>query len=234
MSALAALPMYDWPETRGATDAAYAALRAHVPALPPALTRPRDMRALEALWRDPALLLAQACWGPIGRGLGAHVAVLAQPDYSDVPGGRGMFYRSAVVAREGNACALPAAPGAALSRSPRGQAAINARDSLSGALAPAEDLGMPDLAAKAIVTGSHRASVRAVAEGRADWAAVDCRSWALAQAHDPAARMLVVIGWTAERVGLPFITSRNTAAPLRARLREALVALGAHAPACAS
>ncbi len=229
MSALAALPMYDWPEARAQTDRLYAALRARVPELPPELTRPADATALHALWRDPALVLAQTCWGPMGQGLAAHVMVLAQPDYGDVPGGRGVFYRSALVARDGKICPVPTSPDAAL---PEGLAqmrlAINGADSLSGALAPVADAEISLEGAQ--VTGSHRASVRAVAEGRADMAAIDCRSWAMARAHEPAAGALRVIGWTAERAGLPFITSRHTPAALRARLTDALVALGAHAP----
>ena len=233
MSPRAALPMYDWPEARAATDRFFNALRAHVPELPAALTRPSDTAALHARWRDPALLLAQTCWGPMGQGLAAHVTVLAQPDYSDVPGGRGVFYRSALVARDGAACPVPATPGPVLPEGlARRRLAINGADSLSGALALVADAGVSLQGAR--VTGSHRASIRAVAEGGADLAAIDCRSWALALEHEPAARALRVIGWTAERPGLPFITSRHTPAPLRARLTDALVALGAHAPARAA
>jgi ABC-type phosphate/phosphonate transport system substrate-binding protein len=235
MSALAALPMYDWPETRGTVEAFYLALRESVPELPPQLSRPETEVALDALWRDPALLLAQSCWGPMRHGLSEHVEVLAQPTYDDVPGGRGIFYRSAIVMRGGPARRPPQGAGPAL---PQGlstlRPAINGPRSLSGAIAPAEDLSDPGLAARALVTGSHRASVRAVAEGRADFAAIDCRSWALALAHEPAARGLTVAGWTALRPGLPFITSRRTPSGLRARLAAALVELGAERPALAA
>lgn len=231
MTPLAALPMYDWPEERSAIDARYARLRARVPELPEALARPADAAALMALWRDPRLLLAQTCWGPLAAGLRDHVQVVAQPDYSDVAGGHGPFYRSAIVTRTGSAVPAPAHPGAALPDTPPpGTAAINATDSLSGALAPAQDFGLPDLARSALLTGSHRASVVAVASGRADWAAIDCRSWALALAHEPAARALSVTGWTAARPGLPFVTARTTAPALCARLRAALIDHGAHAP----
>jgi hypothetical protein len=64
------------------------------------LTRPDDEEALFALWRDPELVFAQCCWGPMSLGLLPGLRVLAQPDYSDVPGGRGPFYRSAVVMRQ--------------------------------------------------------------------------------------------------------------------------------------
>lgn len=228
MRALATLPMYDWPEERARVDAFHARLRALVPELPAALTRPETAAQLHALWRDPALLLGQTCWGPMRAGLAAHVHVLAQPSYDDVPGGCGTSYRSALVMRTGTPCPVPAHDGAALPADLSAlRPAINAPESLSGCLALASDAALPDLSEGALVTGSHRASVRAVAEGAADYAAIDCRSWALALHHEPAARALTVTGWTALRTGLPFITARATPAPLRARLRGALVQLGA-------
>lgn len=223
---IAALPMYDWPELQAEVDGFYHALRARLPALPPALTRGADVAAL---WRDPALVFSQTCWGPLRAGLLPHVQVLAQPDYSDVPGGAGPLYRSAIVARAGRAVGLPTS-GAALPVL-SGCFAYNERGSLSGWIALAEDAGDPSTWATGLLeTGSHRASIRAVAEGRADIAAIDCRSWALALAHEPCARGLVVIGWTAARPGLPFITSRTTDIEFAAALQAALIDMGAHAP----
>jgi len=229
---IAALPMYDWPEERARVDGGYAALRARVPALPAGLTRDRD---LHELWRDPALVLSQTCWGPLSLGLSAHLRVLAQPDYSDVPGGRGPFYRSAIVARAGGARAkgaapVPTGPGAALPAL-AGRLAFNARDSLSGWLALLQDLGDPSgWATGMLETGGHRNSVRAVAEGHADLAAIDCRSWALALIHEPCARGLVVIGWTAERPGLPYVTARATNENTAQALAAALIDTGSHTP----
>lgn len=222
---IAALPMYDWPEARAATDAWYARLRERAPFLPERLTRDRD---LPAIWRDPALVFGQTCWGPLRQGLQAHLRVLAQPDYDDVPGGRGPFYRSALVARSGASAPVPTGPGPALPAL-AGRFAVNCRGSLSGFLALAEDAGDPAAWAEALVeTGSHRDSIRAVAEGRADLAAIDCRSWALACLHEPCAAGLVVVGWTGERLGLPYVTARGTDPALAARLRAALIDLGAH------
>lgn len=224
----AALPMYDWPETRDQVDAFYAGLRALVPDLPETLTRVETEEQMHVLWRAPDLVLAQSCWGPMQAGLDAHVHVLAQPRYDDVPGGRGADYRSVIVMRAGATCAAPLSEGACL---PQGLAqlrpAINAPDSMSGCLALMQDMNAPDLVQRAYVTGSHRASIRAVAAGRADFAAIDCRSWKYALAHEPAAAALNVTGWTALRPGLPFITSRQTPTPLFTRLARALVQLGA-------
>ncbi|MFN7002689.1 MAG: phosphate/phosphite/phosphonate ABC transporter substrate-binding protein [Roseinatronobacter sp.] len=228
MTGLATLPMYDWPEVRGQVDRFYAELRARVRQLPAALTRPGTPQDLHALWRDAGLVFGQTCWGPMQAGLAAHVHVLAQPLYDDVPGGKGMYYRSAIVMRGGRACPPPAHDAAEL---PDGlmevRPAINALDSMSGFIAVAQDMGARDLESRALITGSHRASVRAVAEGAADFAAIDCRSWAMALAHESAARGLTVTGWTAPRPGLPYITARATPLALRRALASALAELGA-------
>lgn len=222
---IASLPMYDWPEGRAQTDAWYADLRRRVPALPPELTRPDD---LHAHWRDPALAFGQTCWGPLRQGLLSHLRVLAQPDYGTIPGGRGPFYRSAIIARTGTPAPAPDHSGAALPPL-QGCLAFNARDSLSGWLSLAQDGGDPaGWASELVQTGSHRASIRAVAAGQADLAAIDARSWAMAQMYEPCAPALVVVGWTAERPGLPFVTARGTDAKLAQALTAALIQMGAH------
>ncbi|HHX88236.1 MAG TPA: phosphate ABC transporter substrate-binding protein, partial [Paracoccus sp.] len=109
MSARAGLPMYDWPEERGAVDALWQMIRAQAGGdLPARLTRPRDDAALLAHWRDPALVFSQTCHGPLSLGMLPGLRVLAQPDYSDVPGGTGPLYRSAVIARTGASRPAPA------------------------------------------------------------------------------------------------------------------------------
>lgn len=235
MSGRAGLPMYDWPEERGAVDALWRTIRARAGGdLPARLTRPRGEPALLAHWRDPALVFSQTCRGPLSLGMLPGLRVLAQPDYSDVPGGIGPLYRSAVIARTGAPRPAPAGPGADL---PPGLLAgrvlaANARHSLSGWLALAQDLGA-DPAARAagvVMTGGHRASVLAVAGGRADLAAIDCRAWALAQRHEACARRLVVLGWTAARPGLPYVTGPRTAPALAERLTRTLIGMGCHPP----
>ena len=228
MTGLATLPMYDWPEIRGQVDQFYADLRARVPQLPAVLTRPETTKELHALWHDAGLMFGQTCWGPMQAGLAAHVHVLAQPFYDDVPGGKGVCYRSAIVMRGGRACPVPHHDAAELADGLMdARPAINALDSMSGFIAMAQDMGAPDLGSRALITGSHRGSVRAIAEGAADFAAIDCRSWALAQAYEPAARDLTVVGWTAPRPGLPYITARATPLALRRALTDALAQFGA-------
>ena len=192
-------------------------------------TLPPDEFDLETLWRHPAMLLTQTCWGPmIETDLQSHVRVVAQPDYSAFEGGQGPFYSSAVIMRAKRAATLAPADGSAvlpldLLRGAR--FAFNDLHSRSGRLGLKADLeaGGEGLSifAGLMHTGGHRLSIRAVAEGAADVAAIDCRSWALALLHEPGAKDLRAVGWTKRRMGLPLISA--TAQPdLHEPLRRAL------------
>src|SRR5690606_35273518 len=79
-------------------------------------------------------------------------------------------------------------------------------------------------------TGAHADSARAVAEGRADIAAIDAVSWRLMTAHRPAvAERLRVVCATDPSPGLPLITALGRdPAPLA---RAAAAAIAALAPA---
>ena len=237
---IAALPMYDWPEIRAETDAQWARLRdrlrASGVAAPQALTRENTAGGeldLAALWRAPALLLAQTCWGPMELGLAEHVEVVGQPDYSDCEGGEGEFYSSAVVMRgTGDGVKAPANGHEALPLDVlRGKRlAFNSVDSMSGVLALGRDLVALgesfSLFCGQTETGGHRASLAAVADGKADVAAVDCRSWSLFRRFEPdVSSRLEVVGWTARRRGLPFITAKETPPAVVAVLKKALASL---------
>lgn len=189
---------------------------------PDPTTLPADHLHLPTLWRHPALLFGQTCWGPMELGLRPHVAVLGQPDYSDVEGGEGPLYSSAIVMRRSDApagaeCGAPKDGGAMLPlASLRGaRFAFNGPDSMSGYLGLKRDLenGGHGLAlfSSIVETGSHRASIRAVADAVADIAAIDARSWHLARQYEPSARHLAVVGWTSRRKGLPFIAAPHLA-----------------------
>ncbi|WP_026060670.1 phosphate/phosphite/phosphonate ABC transporter substrate-binding protein [Pseudaminobacter salicylatoxidans] len=179
---------------------------------------PPDEFDLPTLWRHPGLLFAQTCWGPMELGLASHVRVVGQPDYSGFEGGQGKLYSSVLLMRKQNArpvAEMPANGHAALPlallRAKR--LAYNSRDSMSGIIMLARDLEAAGedlkLLSDLIETGGHRQSLIAVAEGRADICAVDCRSWALAQRFEPAACDLRPVGRTALRKGLPFIAARG-------------------------
>jgi ABC-type phosphate/phosphonate transport system substrate-binding protein len=200
---------------------------------PDPATLPPDKFDLHALWMHPALLFAQTCWGPMSLGMGSHVQVVGQPDYSDCEGGEGEFYSSAIVIRgdESPPFGLPApADGGALlplGRMRGARFAFNSADSMSGILALGPDLATlgESLAifSERLETGGHRASIRAVAEGKADVAAIDCRSWKLFKRFEPdVSARLQVVGWTARRKGLPFITAKSTPPETVRVLRQTL------------
>lgn len=179
----------------------------------PATLDPDDFD-LQAAWRHPDLLLGQTCWGPMEQGLSAHVRVVGQPDYSAFEGGTGAHYSSAIMTRDG-APATPPTDGRAvlpLAALEGVRFAFNGSDSMSGLIGIGRDLEAAgaslDIFSGRLETGSHRNSIRAVAEGRADACAVDCRTLALARRFEAAAvDRLTVVGWTAGRKGLPYISA---------------------------
>lgn len=210
----------DMPAVPGGIRDARGAVVAPDPA-----TLPPDDLDYPTLWRHPGLLFGQTCWGPLeATDLAAHVEVVGQPDYSDVEGGAGEFYSSALVMRREDGEAVSFDPVRASATLPldlmRGtRLAFNEPHSMSGFMALARDLeGIGEslsIFADKVRTGGHRASIVAVAGGRADIAAIDCRSWHLARRHEPAAARLRVVGWTAPRKGLPYIRSARLPAEIR-------------------
>lgn len=232
MSYRAALPMYDMPEVRTATERAWRTLSRALPeGTKVAFERPQTQPEMVALLADPACILSQTCWGPITLGELPDLTILAQPDYGPYPGCRGPLYRSAVIATgPGHDAAAPADAGAQIpDRTLRDRhLAFNEPASLSGYLSLTRDT--PMAFGRETQTGSHRASVQAVATGAADIAAIDARTFTMLRAHDPLAAEVHVIGWTALRMGLPFVANPKAPAALTDRLRAALIAGGAHPP----
>ncbi len=196
---------------------------------------PPDRLDLATLWRHPDLLVAQSCWGPMEAGLSLQVEVIGQPDYSGIEGGQEMFYSSAIVMRrhagDDRGAENIGAPADGTPLLPAGRMkgkrlAFNAPDSMSGIIALARDLGKIgesiELFGQRIETGSHRGSIAAVAAGEADVCAVDCRTWQIAQRHEPAAAGLRAVGWTGLRKGLPMIASRRVSPAVLQKLRAVL------------
>lgn len=213
--------MYDWPEVRWATDALWSALAAAL--------RDRDLAAPDALdrdtgryagWRDPGLLLSQTCGYPYATALRGVVSIVAAPAYT-AEGCAGPTYRSAVVVRaDDEARGMPDLRGR--------RAVFNARDSQSGYSA-LRALAAPlarggRFFAEATESGAHAASMQAVADGRADCAAVDCVCWAMAEHYraDLASR-LRVLAWSPPAPALPFVTAARRPADEVAAIRAALL-----------
>ncbi len=224
--------MYDLPELQAANDALWAAIAERLVAqgvegVPDRLTR--DI-PLEAVWTDPGLLLGQTCGYPLVASLGQRVRVVATPRYT-APGCDGALYRSALIVRASD-------PAIGLADLRGRAAAVNDPASNSGMnllrveIAPLAH-GASFFAAVTI-TGGHVASVAAVAEGRADLAAIDCITWAHLQRLRPdTTKALRVIAWTKATPGLPLIAAVTIDATLLAALRQALAEV-AHDPALAA
>lgn len=223
---VAALPMYDLPELRWATDALWEVLAAELAELGIAAPLVLDRRADHtAAWREPGLLLGQTCGYPLVTELRGHVRVVGTPVY-DASGCAGPAYSSWLVVRVGD-------PAQTLEDLRGRQVAFNAVTSQSGynalraLVAPLARQGR--FFAGATTTGGHAASLAAVVSGAADLCAIDCVTWALLARHRPAATQgLRPIGQTAAVPALPLITAAATddatLLQLRAALRTALAA----------
>ena len=200
---IACLPMYDWPEVRSATDALWSAIAARL--LEHGLSAPErlDRTAVrEQAWVSPDLALSQTCGLPFMRSLTGKVVLLGSPIY-DLPYDQPGDYCSLLVARANDS--------AAGLEDFRGRRVVfNGPDSQSGYVALQCVIAAlavdGSFFGDGVTSGSHRASIVAVAENRADIAAIDAVSWQLALDHEPAAKRLKVIAETPLTPGLPLIT----------------------------
>ena len=216
---IASLPMYDWPEVQAHTDRYWQAIRDGLQAGPVALTRGFD--DYPAHWQRPDLLLSQTCGMPFRRFLYDKVALVGTPDYGLSGCAPGHYCSVLVVnAQDDRAQVTDFADDIF---------AYNEGGSQSGWAAPTTHLaGLGRRFSRLLGTGGHRASIRAVADGRAAMAAIDAVTWELALRHDPAATRLRVIARTAPTPGLPYISARqHDPAPLAAAIRAAIAALDA-------
>ena len=210
---IAHLGMYDRPETAAANDAFWSAIRAQLGTGPDALTRGADFWDV---WRSPDLLLSQTCGMPYRTRLYSEVQLVGTPDYG-LPDCSPGHYNSVIVAhktRQGDALATF-----------DGQCfAYNEPQSQSGWAAPITHLRARHLMPGELVeSGGHQASALAVAEGRADFAALDALTWIMLQRYDSFAADLVEVDRTDPTPALPYITAMGRdAKPLFMALRTAI------------
>ena len=182
MTTLAALPMYDWPVVRAAHDALWQVLRIRLltAGLPAPKSLYRGSLPLTQIWKSPGLLLAQTCGLPYVSDLAGDTRLIATPTYDLPDCGDGMYCSRIVVRRDH--------PAEKMDDLTNTVAAINGRNSQSGfaALAAVTPGWNPHEFYQCLTpTGSHLASLRAVADGNADVAAIDAVSFALAKQHYP-------------------------------------------------
>ena len=200
------LPMYDWPEIRHATDSLWSAI--HEQLLSRGIDAPSELYrspSPEGLWSKPALLLSQTCGYPYANMLADKVILVGTPAHA-ITGAEPGKYFSVLVARKSQ---LPVH----LDELSGKRFAYNMRHSQSGFAAPVRLLagaGATSLP-EPLETGAHRASIRAVADGAAEWAAIDAVTWELAKRHEPVSGELAVFARTPETPALPLITSLSNA-----------------------
>ncbi|MFZ0601371.1 MAG: PhnD/SsuA/transferrin family substrate-binding protein [Roseiarcus sp.] len=219
---IAVLPMYDFPGIAAANDALWASISARLARSgvrsPARLARGGE---LAALWRRPGLILGQTCGYPYVSGLKDAVRLIATPEYG-FPGCEGASHRSFIIrgARD---------PRRSLREFRGATAALNAHDSNTGmnlfraAIAPVARGAL--FFSAMIVTGSHEASVAAVAEGRADLASIDCVSFALLKRGRPELiERVAIVAQSRLSPGLPFIAAAGLPQATIAAVREALFA----------
>lgn len=212
---IASLPMYWRAENAEAWRAMWAdvqaAGRGHGLNLPD-LTAPEDIPQPWAQhWLQRDLILSQTCSMPLRTALRGQVTYVGTLDFGlNAP--LGHYYSRFVTRAHGDGCK---------------RLAINGYDSQSGyaaGLEPLQGAGAETAfarTAKIEVTGSHRASLRAVAEGRADGAYLDAVTHRLCKRYDGFADVPVMAGKTDPTPGLPLITAKGQdPAPLRAALRD--------------
>lgn len=176
---------------------------------------------LPALWHRPDLLLGQTCGYPYVSFLRGVVNLIATPCF-DFPGCDGGDYSSVIVTR--------AVDGVASLAEARGlTAAVNDRHSNSGmnvlrhAVAPLARDGRFFGAVK--WTGAHVASLRAVREGEADLAAIDCVTFGYLRQESPdSLQGIRVLQYSAASPGLPLVAARGVPLAQQHSLREALLA----------
>jgi ABC-type phosphate/phosphonate transport system substrate-binding protein len=205
---IASFPMYDRPETRGAYDRLWHRIRdelrllwrdlpdAAVP-LPEDLAHPANPWDH---WLSSDLILSQTCGLPYRTRLHSTARLVGTPDYA-LPGCRPGYYNSVIVMHRDDP-----------RRDPRDwpelTLAVNAFESQSGWAAPQTFMTNQGFAFSEVrITGSHRNSALAVAERRADIAAIDAQSWRMIRRWDDFSDELTEVCRTEPTPGLPLISA---------------------------
>lgn len=204
---IASLMMYQRPQLADAHDNYWTLIRKNLLAAgidsPPSLSQQADEMSV---WTDPELVLSQTCGLPYRTQLHHRVSLIGTPDFG-IEGCAPGYYRSAIVVRRSDRRTR-------LSDFRDAVFAYNQTGSQSGYAAPCWHVGAHGFwFENRQATGGHLNSARAVAEGRADLAALDAVSWRLMQTYKPFCGELKVLDWTTPTPGLPYISAANANQP---------------------
>lgn len=217
---IASLGMYDRPETAAANDRLWGnirdGLRAECINAPETLTR--GDHAYWDTWQSPDLVFSQTCGFPFRAKLHDHVTLIGTPDYG-LPGCPPGHYNSVFVARHDD-------PRTTLAEFSGAPFAYNEDLSQSGWAAPQNHASAHGLHfLPTMQTGGHRLSALAVADGRADLAAIDALTWELLTQYEPFAANLKEFARTEPPTPvLPYITAKGADAALYFRVTAAAIA----------
>ncbi|MFZ1814594.1 MAG: PhnD/SsuA/transferrin family substrate-binding protein [Rhizobiaceae bacterium] len=216
------LPMYDLPELRPQWDRLWQAVRQELAAqgiaVEAGLVRDADYHQN---WYKPGLLLGQTCGWPFVCGVRDHALPFVRFDFgvASTPG----HYFSQIIASPSLADRIAEKGWRAAMDDPAIRFAVNSRDSQSGfrALGELADWPVELPTGRLVISGSHRNSIKAVAQGEAEISAIDAVSWQLLERFEPAAAGVRLAGHTSEVPGLPLIISKANALHLPV-VRDAL------------
>ncbi|WP_209008428.1 phosphate/phosphite/phosphonate ABC transporter substrate-binding protein [Roseibium polysiphoniae] len=222
-----ALPMYDWPEVRAATEvlecelsrAIFKAVDIH----PNQIWNWRpDQDELPTRWANRGLLLSQTCGYPLVTFLQGKVEPLLTPHY-DAPGCEGPLYCSHILVRAGSGFDR-------LEDLEGKRAAFNSRDSQSGYNAfrhcVAQVAGGKAFFGETLETGGHLKSMEAVAAGKADVCCTDAVCLDLVRRVRPGLfSALKAIGRSRQVPGLPLVTAAGHPRSVIENIRAAAVSV---------
>lgn len=204
--ALASLDMYCWPESRDDWQIFWKAIRSELAKLD--IPAPQFLtfgKPLEDVWLSPDLLLGHTCGWPYISKLRDQVTLVGRFNF-EVEGCAPGHYNSVFIVPENSDLS---SLGDLQDRDQYNDLAIavNGTNSQSGFRVLREVFENIESSERLIVTGSHRDSIRAIADGEADFAAIDAVTWELAKLYEPMAQGVKIIGSSSSKPGLPLITA---------------------------
>lgn len=207
---IANMNMYCWRENKNVWDGFWAEIQHRL--LEKGIDAPQEMSTAASPWEDwedTNLLLGHTCGWPYVSRLREKVSLVGTFDFG-LDGCPPGFYRSVFIASKHSDICDPSKHDLL---SGKLKVAVNGTDSQSGFRAFSSLLeGEPARLLREdflVITRSHRNSIRAVAQGEADIAAIDGVTWEMALQFEPSAKDVRVVGYTPAVPGLPLITAND-------------------------
>lgn len=219
---IVSLPMYDWPELNAAHDIFHDVLKQQLRDrgfdAPDNLSRTQE---IPQMWLSENLILSQTCGMPFVTALKDRVSLVGTPDY-DIAGEPGDYHSVIIVHRNSDVQSLADLAGKTFVYNEQGSQSGYA--SVAHAMTSVGLAGMHSFHDRP--SGSHRQSIKAVAAGVADFAAIDAVTWEIAKRFETASGSVRVLAQTDPTPGLPFITaSHRTASEVDKIFEAAAIAI---------